>query len=681
MERFISRERSWLAFNARVLQEATDERNPLFERLKFLAIFSSNLDEFFKVKVSQLRQIKKVDKPLRKRLILKPNKKLKALIAEVEQQQQEFGRIFFEELLPQLSKEGIELVDKSSFSETQRIYGTLYFRYHLKNSINVVKPQTGKKVFLEDGDLYLAVMHDNKLIFVSIPVSSGRFIALPAAKGTHAITFVEELIKDNLEEILPGLTKKESFEIKLSRDAELYLEDDFDGDLAQQIYENLGQRKEGQATRLLYDMRMPEKMRERLKKILGLGKADMVPGGKYHNFSDLLSLKDPTGNAKLHFESQKALPHPVLQRNEDYFEHIREKDQIVHFPYQSFDILQGFLETCASDPQVTSISISLYRIAKESELTNALLRALRNRKRVMIFMETQARFDEANNYEWGKRFENEGAFVYYSIRGLKVHSKILQVTRKEGSGSRKYSFISTGNFNAETARIYTDHGLFTANQAINSDISLVFDYLEGNRASVTPATVLVSPFTTRVTFENLIDQEITNARKGKPSGITAKMNALEDKKLIEQLYKASEAGVPVRLLVRGFCCLISQRKGLSDHIKVTSIVDRYLEHGRIYIFENAGNQKMYIGSADWMPRNLDKRIEVLAPILDKEVFTELYHLLQLQLNDTVKARHIEEEHKNEYVRSSGIGTPLRSQYAQFDYLTSLLSKKANKVYR
>ena len=681
MEKFISRERSWLAFNARVLQEATDERNPLFERLKFLAIFSSNLDEFFKVKVSQLRQIKKVDKPLRKRLKLKPNKKLKALIAEVEQQQQEFGRIFFEELLPQLRKEGIELVDRSTFSETQRVYGTLYFRYHLKSNITVLKTRPGEKVFLEDGHLYLTVTHNGELTFVSVPGFSERFIALPAGKGKHAFTFVEELIKDNLEEILPGITEKEAFEIKLSRDAELYLEDDFGGDLAQQIYDNLEQRKKGQATRLLYDTRMPEKMRKQLKELLELGKADMIPGGRYHNFSDLFSFRDPTGNPKLHFELQQALPHPVLHKGADYFEHIREKDQIVHFPYQSFDVLQGFLEASAGDPQVTSISISLYRIAKESELTNALLQAVRNGKRVMIFMETQARFDEANNYEWGKRFENEGAHVYYSIRGLKVHSKILQVTRKEGSGARKYAFISTGNFNAKTARIYTDHGLFTANQAINSDISLVFDYLEGNRPAVTPATVLVSPFTARVTFENLIDQEIANAREGKPSGITAKMNALEDKGLIEKLYEASEAGVPVRLLVRGFCCLIPQRQGLSDHIEITSIVDRYLEHGRIYVFENGGNRKMYMGSADWMPRNLNKRIEVLTPVLDKEVFTELYNLLWLQLKDTVKARHMDEDQKNEYVRSSPQQAPLRSQYAQFDYLTSLLSKKADKIYR
>ncbi|XLS30993.1 polyphosphate kinase 1 [Flavobacteriaceae bacterium M23B6Z8] len=672
---FRNPELSWLSFNARVLQEASDHRNPLYERLKFLAIFSSNLDEFFKVKVSKLRQIKEVSKPLRKKLILKPTKKLKAINKEVLAQQEQFGSIFENQLIPKLNDHGIHLITKEEFSASNRLFAAELFQKEIKSKIETKHVHDTKELFLKDGTLYLAIEAAGLLhAFIEVPVKAmGRFVQFPA-KEAHTIAFLEEFIKDNLEQLFPNKQKLKAYEVKLSRDAELYLDDDYEGELAAQVYENLSQRKKGQATRLLYDNKMPEALKNEIRKSLSLGKVDMIPGGTYHNFSDFFSFPDPTENPDLHFKKINALEHPILKADNDYFEIIKTKDQVIHFPYQSFDVLERFISVAAEDIHVTTIKISLYRIARESKLTDALLRAAENGKEVVVFVEAQARFDEANNYEWGKRFEAKGIKVFYSMKGIKVHSKILQIYRKQGSSIDKFAFIGTGNFNAKTARIYCDHGLFTAHPGINSDLSLVFSVLEGQKTSFSPNHLLVSPFNTRERFELLIDQEITNAKNGLKSGIMAKMNSLTDTSMITKLYEASQAGVPVRLIVRGMCSLIPGITGVSDGIFITSILDRYLEHGRIYKFQNADDPLLFMGSADWMPRNLDRRIEVLAPILDASVFRELNDLLEIQLNDTFKARIIDMNETNTYVNTSNEMQPaLRSQYEQIRYL----SKKQN----
>lgn len=669
-----SSELSWLAFNARVLQEAADAENPLYERLKFLAIFSSNLDEFFKVKVSRLRQIKNVSKRLRKKLIVKPNKKLKAINKEVLRQQELFGSIFKEKLIPGLREKGIHLIAKEDFTPFQQDIAFSLFQEQLQMAVEIIWVHKGQRPFLKDGQLYLAIASSTALIaFITIPVFvTGRFVQFPKAGNTYPLTFIEEVIKDNLQELFPDKTALKAFEVKLSRDAELYLDDEYSGELASQIYENLSQRKKGQATRLLFDKSMPGFLRKNIKEALELGKVDMIPGGKYHNFNDFFDFPDPVKDAALHYRPFTPLPHPVLKAGCNYFEIIEQSDQVVHFPYQSFDVLQDFISAAAQDNEVTAIKISLYRVARKSRLTEALLSAAEKGKEVVVFIEAQARFDEANNYEWGKRFEAQGIKVFYSMKGLKVHSKILQVYRMQDKRIQKYAFIGTGNFNAKTAKVYCDHGLFTANQAINSDLSLVFNVLEGKRSHIVPNHLLVSPFTTRFGFENLIDQEIRNARAGKKAGITAKMNALTDKKMIVKLYEASQAGVKIRLLVRGMCSLVPGVPGLSENIFITSIVDRFLEHGRIYKFENKGTPLLFIGSADWMPRNLDSRIEVLVPIRNKNVFQELSDLLEIQLQDTVKARIFDQEETNAYVEQSDNSAPvLSSQMEQIKYLSAL----------
>ncbi|MBC6998380.1 polyphosphate kinase 1 [Cytophaga sp. FL35] len=662
------RDLSWLSFNGRVLQEAQDKRNPLYERIKFLAIFSSNLDEFFRVRVSKLRQIKNVDKQIRKKLKLRPTKTLKEIINRVETQQEIFGSIFKEGIIPELQRNGIHLISKDEFTKDQQQEAKAFFNSNVKEHIEIVPVSEGEIPFLANNALYFYIRFtDSSSSFVSIPSDKvPRFVTLPATDQKHFITFLDDIISLESHNLFKNKKIQSLFEVKLSRDAELYWEDNFDGDIAHQIGESLSQRKVGQPTRLLYDFSMPETDRKALRHILGLGKVDMFPGGKYHNYSDFMSFPDPSNNPELHFKPLPPLPHPVLSHSPDIFASIRQADQMLHFPYHSFDPVLEFLEKATIDPQTESIKISLYRIAKDSKLALALLKALENGKKVMVFVEPKARFDEANNLEWSKKLKEHGAEVYHSDLEIKVHSKIMMVERKEEETLQRYAYISTGNFNRKTSKIYADHGLFTADPRISGELAQVFEVLERKRLAPITKHLMVSPFSTRTKFYQLIDQEVKNAKEGLPAGIKIKMNSLQDKDMIAKIYEAAEAGVSVRLLVRGFCALHMGNEKAAKNIQVTSIVDRFLEHGRIYWFENNGAPKMFTGSADWMTRNLDRRIEVLTPIYDREIFKELSHILELQLSDNVKARIIDEVESNEYFANDE--KQCRSQYEIYKVL-------------
>ncbi|CAM4332891.1 polyphosphate kinase 1 [Zobellia roscoffensis] len=672
-ELYKHRDVNWLSFNERVLLEAANPTTPLLERLKFLAIFSSNLDEFFQVRVSQLRQLKSVDKSIRKKLVLRSNKTLKRILGIVDEQQQQFGSIM-EEIFQELAKEDMHFLTGEDLNPVQKQFLDTYFK-SISDDCSVSKAEEKPK--LEDGGLYFFVAQTNgACYFVGIPSDiHERFVQLPG-EG-HSFMFLDDVVKLNLEKLLPPVPIEASFSLKLSRDAELYLEDDFgDTPLADQIYDALDQRKSGQPTRLLYDAKMPEAYRTIIREVLKIGVIDLFPGGQYHNLSDFFSLNNPTDNSNLTYKAQEPLPHPVLSQTTDIFASIKEKDQLVHFPYQSFDVVEHFISAAAKDDKVLHIKISLYRIAKSSVLTDALLLALKNGKKVTIFVEAKARFDEKNNIEWGKIFQENGAKVYFSVPNIKVHSKIALVERIENDSIKKYAYIGTGNFNAKTSRIYCDHGLFTSQNQVTDDLSQVFSTLKRRLIIPKLKRLLVSPFNTRNVFLKSIESEIKNSKAGLPAKITAKMNSLEDQTMIDALYRASEAGVQVRLIVRGFCCLIPkpieelERGGTP--IIITSIVDRYLEHGRIYLFHNNGDEKMYIGSADWMTRNLDRRIEVLTPILDSDIFNELNDILELQLNDTVKARVQDVEDSNKPV-DQGEYEPVRSQYAIYEYLQKALN--------
>lgn len=643
---YYNRDLSWLRFNHRVLQEAADKRNPLYERIKFLAIFSSNLDEFFKVRVSDIRQIKKLDKDLRKKLITKPNKLLKEIKRQVHIQQEEFGNIFNNQITLELRINGIELVNWTEFSASQIKFAETYFKKISKQIQNISELKGQKKnVFVENEEIYLVSQSkDKELVLVKIPNEGSRFFMLPSEKGIWYVTFIDDILKHNFSK----LYKSKFYSLKISRDAELYIDNEYSGDLLTKIKNSLSNRDTGQITRALIDSEMPKTLLDSIKNLLDANETDIVRGGTYHNFKDFFGFPNPT--AKL--PEFMALP-PKRQQElipyESMFEAIRSKDRLFYFPYQSFEDVIRFVEEAANDDQVTKIKATLYRISTDSAIAKSLLKAAKNGKEVCVFIETKARLDEENNIKWGKILENNGAKVIYSYPGIKVHSKILYVERIENNKPRSYGYIGTGNFNEKTARIYTDFGLMSADENITSELLQVFQLLE--RKIIVPKTkkLLVSPFTTRSKFIELVNAEIKNSKAEKDAYIILKINSLQDPKMIDILYKANNAGVKIRLLIRGICCLVPGIKGQSENIYITSIVDRFLEHGRVYIFGNAGREKLYIGSADWMTRNLDHRIEVITPILDKDIQARIRAVVQLQLNDDVKARIIDAKQQNKYI--------------------------------
>ncbi|GAA4323607.1 polyphosphate kinase 1 [Pontixanthobacter gangjinensis] len=672
-DRFRHRDLNWLSFNERVLQEASDKLNPLYERIKFLAIFSSNLDEYFRVRVSQLRQMKRVKKSIRKKLALRPTKITKKIIQEVKQQQDRFGDIYHKQILPELAANGIFVLDAEHFKAEHKEFAASFFNNKVEKHLKPIILDLDKEneLFLENSVLYFLVTFkkEDQLAVVNIPVKDcGRFVPFSNNAGTHDITYLDEIIRHEAYKLFPDSDITGIYEIKLSRDAELYIDDIYEGVLAEKIYESLKQRTDGQPTRLLYDASMPKPVQKKIRKLLKLGKIDMMPGGQYHNFKDFFSFPDPTNNRELHFKELPPLNHKVLEGSENYFEAIAKKDQSLHFPYMSFSYVENFVKMAAEDELVTHINISLYRVADESDLTNSLMKALENGKRVTVFVEAKARFDEKNNISWGRKFEEKGANVIYSYPKVKVHSKIMLVCRQEGDINMRYAYIGTGNFNAETSAIYCDHAIFTADKNITKELQRLFKVLEGELIIPREKNLLISPFSTRQEFIKLIYNEIENARAGKKARITAKMNSLEDEEMIELLYKASDAGVEVRMLIRGFTSLIPGIKGLSENIYITSVVDRFLEHGRIYLFENGGDEKMFFGSADWMNRNLDRRIEVVAPVLDEDIKKEFKEILNIQLNDNVKARIQDAEESNSYVEKKEGEKDIRSQYEIYNYL-------------
>ncbi len=670
-KKYYNRDLSWLRFNHRVLQEAADQSNPLYERIKFLAIFSSNLDEFFKVRVSDIRKIKNLDKPLRKKLITKPNKLLKKIKKQVHLQQEEFGGIFINHIVPKLKEEGIQLISCEQFSDAQKKLAEDYYKEYLENTLtlNISTEDGDETVFIENEELYLtALLNNEELIVVKIPSDSPRFITFPAKSDIHYITFIDDILKHNLAKFYKQKEPSVFHAIKISRDAELYIDNEYSGDLLTKIKDSLGNRNTGQVTRLLIDNTMPSELLEHIKKMLDANETDILIGGKYHNFKDFFDFPNPTSK-KLSDERLVPVPEPELQQFSDMFDAITKKDRLLYYPYESFDDLLRLVRQASEDKDVIRIKVTLYRIAKKSELADALLNAAKNGKEVFVFIETKARFDEENNIRWGKILEENGAKVIYSYPGIKVHSKILLIERMENNIPKAYGYISTGNFNEKTAKIYTDFGLMTANKKITSELNQVFQLLEGNIIIPKTKNLLISPFTTRSTFEKLVKTEIENAKSGKNAYIILKLNSLQDHKMIDVLYEANNAGVKIRLIIRGICCLVPGIEGQSEHIYITSIVDRFLEHGRVYIFGNDENEKMYIGSADWMTRNLDHRIEVITPILDTDVYSKIRKMIQLQLDDNIKARIINQEQDNTYVNSTG------SIRAQMETLSQLVDKQ------
>ena len=675
-EVFFNRDLSWLSFNYRVLQEAKNPRVPLIERLKFLAIYSSNLDEFYRVRVASHRHLMRLKKKTKIELELLPGALVKKINEKVDKQQNELGEIFRNQLIPGLAKNNIYIVDGSNLSKEQLEFAGEYFKNEVRQFIAPVNiEENSEPPFLENKRLYFAARlessQDNNItvenVIVNIPADkTSRFIVLPSGEKKHMVIQLDDVMRLSLDILFPGKRVIHFYSIKLSRDAELYLEDEFSDDVIEKIKNSLKKRATGVPSRFLYDLAMPGSFLSYLKGVFNLEEEDIVPGGRYHNFNDFFNFPAPD-EPGLFYEKFAPLPHPGLETYDSLFEAIAQKDYILHFPYQSYDTVIRFIEEASTDPQVESIKITLYRVAGDSRVARALIAAAKKGIAVTVFDEVQARFDEESNIYWGDELSKAGAKVMYSYEKLKVHSKLCLVTRREGKQLKRYAFLSSGNFNEKTAKIYCDHGLLTADDRLTRESDRVFDYLENREVIPDFEHLLVAPFDLRKRLRALINEEIANAEAGKKVGLTIKVNSLEDKKMIRKLYQASNAGVKIRIIVRGICCLVPGHEGMSKNIKVTSIVDRFLEHTRVFIFHNNGDEKIYIASADWMKRNLSRRVEVAFPIYDKAIRKELKDLLKFQLKDNVKARKLNKTQSNPYKKTKG-KKAVRAQYDTYYYL-------------
>jgi polyphosphate kinase len=494
-----------------------------------------------------------------------------------------------------------------------------------------------------------------------------RFVNVHRDATHRHVMFLDDVIRVNLNEIFPLHDTGEAYAIKMTRDAQLYIEDEYTGDLVDVIRKALAKRDTGSPTRFLYDQRLPYPIATRLKQRLGLDEEDLVPGGFYHSFSDFFGFPS-FDRLDLQFERRPALSHVNLPRTASILESVRQADRLLHFPYQAFDPVLRFLAEAATDPEVTSLSATLYRAASDSQVVTGLINAARAGKRVRVFVEIKARFDEKPNLDLAQRMEQAGIDVVYSHPGLKVHCKLLLVE----SGLTTYAYLATGNLNEKTANVYCDHGMFTTDVRITSEVMRVFELLSDPDVDMTFDHLLVAPGSMARRFKRLVEREMKRARAGEGARMILKMNSLQDRKMIELLYRASQAGVKVRLIIRGICCLVPGIPGVSENIVVTSIVGRYLEHARVYLFHNGGEDAIYLASADWMTRNLKRRIEVAWPVLDESLKRELLDLLDFQHADNTKARIIDAEQRNDFVRRDGRPT-VDAQADTYGYLERMTS--------
>jgi polyphosphate kinase len=692
----LPRDLSWLRFNARVLQEAQCPTVPLLERLKFLAIFSANLDEFFKVRVATLRRLVKLKKKTRAQLPQeRPKRLLAEVLAEVHRQQEEFGHTFREGLLPELRAAGIRLLTAEELTDDQCEWVRGYFEDKVRDLLSPIGlDDTLHQLFLKDQAVYLTFelsqpvaktkkAEAERVLIMELPTKrhGGRFVALPGGAGTaadpHLVLFLDDVVRAGVPSLFPAYKQVKVNAIKLSRDAELDIEEEISGDLLAKIRSSLAKRATGYPARLLFDPDTPKSVLRAIKQKTGITDEEMVEGSRYHNFRDFFGF--PTfGRADLLNPEWPELPHPSLPRTGPLLPAIAQRDHLLHVPFQAFDPVPRLLREAARDPQVSAISITLYRVAPRSAVAKALLKAVKHGKQVTAVVELKARFDEESNMHWAEKLQRAGAHVIFTPPELKCHAKLLLITRRDdeaGGQPSRYAYLSSGNFNEATAGLYADHGLFTANPEITAEVDQVFRYFITGEEPHHLRHLLVAPFTLRKQLLKLIAAEVSRARHGEEAYILLKVNSLEDPGMIAALYEASQAGVRVELFVRGIGCLLPGQPGLSEHITQHGLLDRYLEHARIYVFGNGGEEKVYVSSADWMSRNLNRRVEVAFPLLDEAMRAEVRHLLDLERQDTVKARDFD----NKYVLPAEGQPPVRAQEAQYQYLKKVARAKKTPV--
>lgn len=682
-ERVKNKELSWLSFNGRLLQEASDPSVPLVERFKFLGIFSSNLDEFFRVRVAILRRLKKLGKKAVKVVGGDPKEILQTIYETVLAQQEEFDKIY-QELLKLLAVENIYILDENGLDATQQTYVRNFFRQKIRPLlIPLMIDQIDNFPDLKDHSIYLAIRMSKsadasryKYALIEVPTNlTSRFVILPESNGKKFIMLLDDVIRFSLKKIFSifQFDQFEAYTIKLTRDAELDLDDDISESFLRKMSKGLAQRKKGNPVRFIYDQAIPEDFLKYLTTRLREQKKledNLIPGGRYHNFKDFIQFPN-LGSPALVYKAASPLPHPLLAGSESIFEKIREQDILLHYPYQTFNYIIDFLREAAIDPHVVSIKVTLYRVARDSNVINALINASRNGKDVTVMMELQARFDEEANIHWSRRLQEEGVHVIHSSPGFKVHSKLILVKRKVKKKVTLFANIGTGNLHESTAKLYSDHALLTADPRLTNEVRKVFESLENNFNRYVYRHLLVSPFNMRQKLNKLIDTEIKNVGKGNPAYIFVKLNNLTDSKIIRKLYEASQAGVEIRLMVRGMFSLIPGIKGMSENISATGTIDRFLEHTRIFVFCHGGNEKYYLSSADWMPRNLDRRIEVAAPIYDKALQKEIKDFLNIHWRDNVKTRLLNKKLDNQYYRN-GRDVQIRAQTLLYRYFQEKL---------
>lgn len=679
----IHRDISWLSFNYRVLQEAMDKSNPLLERLKFLAIYSSNLDEFFRVRIANHRNLVRAGKKTLKQLETPPDELLEQLLDIVNKQQELFSKIFIDGIVPELKEQGIHILRRMELSALQKEFVEDYFNEYLLPYVQPVLLKGNRiKPFLNNGALYLGIMmkergaHKNKINYAIVKIPSDhtdRFLVLPTENNANHVIILDDIVRHSLSMIFPGYDIINSYSIKLTRDAELYIDDEFSGDLIDKIRKSLNKRHVGPASRLVYDREMPQDFLEYLTELLELSNFDLLPEGRYHNNSDFF--KFPSFDKK-HLQIQPLPPiaYSPLEDASNYFKEIKRKSHLIHVPFHSYESTIRFFEEAANDPSVTHIKIVQYRVAKKSRIMEALKKAVKKGKSVTAFIEVKARFDEEANLAWADILEKAGVQVYYSMPGLKVHTKMALVRRIEQGIPQIYTYLSTGNFHEVTAKIYTDLGYFTADKRITDEVLRLFKYLESKQMPDEPFKyLLVGQFNLKSELKNLIRKEISNQKKGRKSGIILKVNSLQDKEMIDLLYEASQSNVKTTLICRGICSIIPGIPKVSENIEAFSIVDRFLEHSRVYVFENNGAPRIFISSADWMTRNLNYRIETAVEIYDQPSKEMILDILKIQMIDNIKSRSLDYGKINEY-RTNNANLAVRSQVETYFYQKRELEK-------
>ena len=680
--KYFKRDISWLSFNYRVLLEAEDETLPIYERIKFLSIYSSNLEEFYEIRVAEHRGVI-MKKNFTEESGVEAEETLAEITEEVNRQQREYYRIF-SKVLQELNRQDIYLYQDSRPEPFHEEFVHNFFNEEVFPFLSPVMIQAGDiRTFIRDRRLYLVIrmvkkskrmaepdyVPDYYYALMKIPYAKvPRFIELPTHEGKHYIMFIDDIIRANLSSIFPGYVVESCYSIKISRDADIYLDDEKGGNIVENIRKKVKKRKIGALSRFMYDSNMPDDFLAFICNAFGITTDDLVLGGRYNNLQDLIKLPNPRGK-ELEQLVPSAMRVPFLDEMGSVFRAVKKRDILLHFPYQSFDYLIRFLMEAAFDPKVDEIKITQYRVAENSAVINTLISAAQNGKKVTVFVELKARFDEENNMSTAERMEQAGIRIIYSIPGLKVHAKVAVILRKDtedGCKRRDFAYLSTGNFNEKTARIYSDMALLTSNAELITDINKVFAVLEGKLAGPTFRHLLVARFNMVPELTRMIHREIEHVKAGRKGRIVLKMNGLHDQNMINELYNASENGVEIDLIVRGICCLVPNRP-FSANIRVTRIVDMFLEHSRIWYFYNDGEEDLFLTSADWMRRNLNRRIETAFPILNAEIKQCIIDILKIQLQDNVKACLIDEHLHNNFKRDDN-PVKVRAQLAIYEYL-------------